>query len=136
MTRMQEMRKLLLVIALGISAAVPSSAGGSFGQSRTGTADLGPRRTTARFVTAVNRADFRTACAMYSPRYLKATQAQCRALYAHGLELYGPYRYRVLAARTLVTHHYRASISRRGRSAGYLEFAREPTGWKLIHGGW
>ncbi len=123
------MRKLALVIALVISAAVPPAVGGSLGQ-------LGPRRTTARFVTAVNRADFRTACAMYSRRYLKATQAECRALYARGLELYGPYRYRVLAVRTLATHHYRASITRRGRAAGYLEFAMEPTGWKLIHGGW
>jgi hypothetical protein len=123
------MRKLLLVIALGISVAVPPAAGGSLGQ-------LGPRRTTARFVTAVNRADFRTACAMYSRRYLKVTRAECRALYTHGLELYGPYRYRILAARTLATHHYRVSISRRGRSAEYLEFAREPSGWKLTHGGW
>src|SRR2546423_7205717 len=132
------MRKLLLLLALGLTAAVPpvATASGSLSQIRTRSSDLGPRRTTARFVTAVNRADFRTACALYSRRYLKATQAQCRALYARGLELYGPYRYRVLAARTLVTHHYRASISRRGRAAGYLEFAREPSGWKLIHGGW
>jgi hypothetical protein len=131
------MRKLLLLIALGITAAVApvATASGSFSRIRT-RPYLGPRETTTRFVTAVNRGDFRTACAMYSRRYLKATMAQCRALYEHGLELYGPYRYRVLAARTLATHHYRASISRRGRSAGYLEFAREPTGWKLIHGGW
>jgi hypothetical protein len=132
------MRKLLLLIALGLTAAVPpvATASGSLSQMRRRSSDLGPRETTTRFVTAVNRADFRTACGLYSRRYLKATQAQCRALYARGFELYGPYRYRVLAARTLATHHYRASISRRGRAAGYLEFAREPTGWKLIHGGW
>jgi hypothetical protein len=119
------MRKLLFLIAFGITAAAPP-AGGS----------LGPRQTTARFVAAIDRADFRTACAMYSSHYLKVTRAECRALYTQGLELYGPYRYRILAARTLATHHYRVAISRRGRAAGYLEFAREPSGWKLVHGGW
>ena len=123
------MRKLLLLFALGVAVGSPLAAVSAMPA-------LGPRETTNRFVAAVNRADFRTACGMYSRRYLKATRAQCRALYAQGLELYGPYRYRVLAARTLPTHHYRAAISRRGKSAGYLEFAQEAAGWKLIHGGW
>ena len=114
--------KLLVLVALAAAAGAPPV--------------LGPRATTARFVAAVNRGDFRTACAMYSHRYLKASQAECRALYRRGLELYGPYRYEVLSARTLPTHHYRASISRRGKSGGYLEFASEPTGWKLVYGGW
>jgi hypothetical protein len=122
------MRKVLLLIALAAPPA--ATAGGSVGEI------VGPGKTTTRFVAAVNRADFRTACSMYSRRYLKATQAECRALYRHGLEFYGPYRYRVLVARTLPTHHYRAAISRRGRAGGYLEFAREPTGWKLVYGGW
>jgi hypothetical protein len=97
---------------------------------------LGPRATSDRFIAAVNRADFRTACSMYSRRYLKASQAECRALYRRGLELYGPYRYAAVSARTLPSHHYRVSISRRDRPAGYLEFASEPGGWKLVHGGW
>src|SRR5919201_4205174 len=105
------MPKLLVFVALAAAAGVPSL--------------LGPRATTDRFVAAVNRADFRTACAMYSHRYLKASQAECRALYERGLEIYGPYRYEVVAARTLRTHHYRVSIRRRGRAAGYLEFASE-----------
>jgi hypothetical protein len=116
------MTKLLILVALATASGAPPA--------------LGPGETSARFVAAVNRADFRTACAMYSHRYLKASQAECRALYRHGLELYGPYRYQVLSAHTLPTHHYQVSISRRGRSAGYLEFASEPTGWKLVHGGW
>ena len=116
------MPKLLVLVALAAAVGAPPA--------------LGPRATTDRFVGAVNRADFRTACAMYSHKYLKASQAECRALYERGLELYGPYRYEVLSARTLATHHYRASINRRGRSAGYLEFARERSGWKLVHGGW
>jgi len=132
------MRKLLLLIALGITAAAPppATAGGSLSRTRTGTASLGPRETTTRFVAAVNRGDFQTACAMYSRRYLKVTRAECRALYRQGLELYGPYRYRIIAASRLAMHHYRVSISRRGGSGGYLEFARELSGWKLIHGGW
>jgi hypothetical protein len=119
---MRDVPKLLVLVALAAAAGAPST--------------LGPSATTARFVEAVNRADFRTACTMYSHRYLKATQAECRELYKHGLELYGPYRYRILAAHTLPTHHYRVAISRRGKSAGYLEFASEPAGWKLVHGGW
>jgi hypothetical protein len=117
-----EVPKLLVLVALAAAAGAPSA--------------LGPRATTARFVAAVNRADFRTACAMYSHRYLKASQAECRTLYRRGLELYGPYRYEVLSAHTLATHHYRVSINRRGKSAGYLEFASESAGWKLVHGGW
>ena len=124
------MRKLLLLITLSTATGLPLAAAVKAMPS------LGPRETTTRFVAAVNRADFRTACAMYSRRYLKATKEQCRDLYAQGLELYGPYRYRVLTARTLATHHYRVSISRRGKAAGYLEFAHESSGWKLIHGGW
>jgi hypothetical protein len=116
------MTKLLLLLALASAAGAPQA--------------LGPQATTARFVAAVNRADFRTACAMYSHRYLKASQAECRALYERGLELYGPYRYEVLSARTLPTHHYRVSINRRGKPAGYIEFASEPAGWKLVRGGW
>jgi hypothetical protein len=97
---------------------------------------LGAGKTTARFVAAINRGDYRTACAMYSPRYLKTTQTECRRLYAWGFTLYGPYRYRVLGTHMLATHHYRVSISSRGKLTAYLEFAREPSGWKLVHGGW
>jgi hypothetical protein len=118
------MPKLLVLVALATATGtLPAAA-------------LGPRESSARFIGAVNRADFRTACAMYSRRYLKATQAECRALYRQGLELYGPYRYQALSSRTLPTHRYRVAISRRGRAAGYLEFASEPGGWKLVHGGW
>jgi hypothetical protein len=118
------MPKLLVLLALaGAGQALPPSA-------------LGPHATSARFIAAVNRADFRTACAMYSRHYLRATQAECRALYRQGLALYGPYRYEELSSRTLPTHRYRVSISRRGKAAGYLEFASERGGWKLIHGGW
>src|SRR5437764_13651916 len=130
------MRKLLLLIALGITAAAPpATAGGSLSRTRTGTASLGPRETTTRFVAAVNRGDFQTACAMYSRRYLKVTRAECCALYRQGLELYGPYRYRIIAANSRAMHHYRVSISRRGGSVGYLEFAWELSVWNLILGG-
>src|SRR5437773_3044949 len=69
------MGKILLLVALATATGV----------APTGSAAVGPRETTKRFVAAVNRADFRTACDMYSRRYLKATKAQCRDLYRQGL---------------------------------------------------
>ena len=108
----------------------------AFGTLRVFAASVGasPRHAITSFIAAVNRGDFRTACAAYSPHYLKASQEECRSLYRWGWKLYGPYRY-VVVARHRIGGRYHVELTRRGR-ADYVDFAREGGDWKVVAGGW
>jgi hypothetical protein len=93
-----------------------------------------PRRAAARFVGAVNRGDWGAACRMYSGRYLKVSQAECRRFWWWGWRFYGPYTYK--AVRAHLTHgRYHVELTRRG-GADFVDFAREGGGWKVVAGGW
>jgi hypothetical protein len=87
-----------------------------------------------RFVRAANRGDYTTVCKLYSRRYLKVSQSACRALYRNEETLFGPFTYRVVRRRLLANGHRRADLVLR-RHASFVEFAREPAGWRIVAGG-
>jgi hypothetical protein len=95
---------------------------------------VGAHRAAAVFVRAVNRRDWRTACGMYSRRYLRVSQADCRSFYAWGASLYGPYRYVVVGIRQIGTR-YHINLTSRGRP-DFFELKREHDCWKVVAGGW
>lgn len=89
----------------------------------------------AEFVTAANEGDYRTVCHLYSPRYLKVSQASCRSLYRWGAQLYGPYDYTIVRWRTLESGHRRVDLTR-WQAPSFIELAHEKTGWRIVAGGW
>ena len=88
-----------------------------------------------QFVTAANRADYATVCRLYSPTYLKASQATCRWLYGWGAQLYGPYDYKIVHRRTLPNGHERIDLTR-WHEPSFIELAYERDGWRIVAGGW
>ena|ERR1043166_3809576 len=107
-----------------------------FGTMRVFAASFGPdpRRTAAAFVGAVNRGDWGGACRMYSRRYLKVSQAECRRLWWWGKRLYGPYRYVVVRTHR-AGDRYHVALRCRNR-VDSVDFALEAGGWKVIAGAW
>jgi hypothetical protein len=93
-----------------------------------------PRATLGAFVDSVNRGDWGAACRMYSPRYLKISQAQCRRFWSWGKRIYGPYRY-VLVRTDRSGARYHAALRCRGR-VDFVDLVLEEDGWKVIAGGW
>jgi hypothetical protein len=88
-----------------------------------------------RFVTAANRGDYGTVCRLYSPRYLKVSQASCCSLYRWGAQLYGPFDYRIIRRRTLRNGHLRIDLIRWDHLS-FIELAHERAGWRIVAGGW
>jgi hypothetical protein len=88
-----------------------------------------------RFVTAANRGDYGTICRLYSPRYLKVSQASCRSLYRWGAGLYGPYDYGIIRRRTLRNGHRRIDLIRWDHLS-FIELDHERAGWRIVAGGW
>ena len=86
------------------------------------------------FVRKANHGDYAAVCRLYSHRYLKISQAECRGLYKSAETLYGPYDYRVVRRRVLASGHRRIDL-RLHRHASFVEFAREPAGWRIVAGG-
>ena len=86
------------------------------------------------FVRAANQGDYATVCRLYSRRYLKISQGACRRLYRSGESIFGPYDYRVVRRRVLPSGHRRVDL-RLHRHALFVEFAREPAGWRIVAGG-
>jgi hypothetical protein len=93
-----------------------------------------PHRAAAAFVGAVNRRDWGSACRMYSGRYLKLSQAECRRFWWWGWRIYGPYTYKLVHAH-LTAGRYHVELTRRG-GADFVDFAREGGSWKVVAGGW
>ncbi len=86
------------------------------------------------FVREANHGHYAAVCRMYSHHYLKISQAACRGLYRSGETLYGPYDYRIVRRRVLPSGHRRIDLRLR-RHASFVEFAREPAGWRIVAGG-
>ena len=86
------------------------------------------------FVREVNHGDYADACRLYSKHYLKASQASCRSLYRWGEQLYGPYDYRVVRRRFTARGHRHIDLVIRHHHS-FVEFAREPVGWRIVAGG-
>jgi len=86
------------------------------------------------FVREANHGHYAAVCRMYSHHYLKISQAACRGLYQSGETLYGPYDYRIVRRRVLPSGHRRIDL-RLHRHASFVEFAREPAGWRIVAGG-
>lgn len=87
-----------------------------------------------RFVRAANHGDYQTVCSLYSRRYMKISQAECRRLYKQEEGIFGPYDYRIVRRRILPSGHRRADMVLRHHST-FVEFAREPAGWRIVAGG-
>jgi hypothetical protein len=94
----------------------------------------GPRGTAASFVAAVNRGDWRAACAAYSTSYLRISQRACRSFWWWGWRLYGEYRYRIVRARSH-GERFHVELSCRGHR-DFVEFALEGGAWRVVAGGW
>jgi hypothetical protein len=93
-----------------------------------------PHRAAGAFVGAVNRGDWGAACRMYSGRYLKVSQAECRRFWWWGWRFYGPYTYKLVRAHR-TGGRYHVELTRRG-GADFVDFAHEGGGWKVVAGGW
>jgi len=93
-----------------------------------------PSRTAASFVAAVNRRDWRAACATYSASYLRTSQQACRSVWRWGWNLYGEYRYRIVRARSQ-GERYHVELSSRGHR-DFVDFALEGGAWRVVAGGW
>jgi hypothetical protein len=93
-----------------------------------------PRAAMSTFVGSVNQGDWGAACRMYSRRYLKLSQAECRRFWWWGWRIYGPYRYVVVSAHRAGGRYHVALRSR--NQVDFVDFAREVDGWKVIAGGW
>jgi hypothetical protein len=93
-----------------------------------------PRAAVAAFVDSVNRDDWTGACRMYSRRYLKLSQSECRSFWGWGKRIYGPYRY-VLVRTNRSGGRYHAALRCRGR-VDFVDLVLEEDGWKVIAGGW
>jgi hypothetical protein len=119
-----EVRKLIALVVLvgvGMAVAAPFAAGGrAFVEDR--------------FVRAANRGDYAAVCRLYSHRYLKISQAGCRQLYRSAEGIFGPYDYRIVGRRILPSGHRRADMVLRHHRT-FVEFAREPAGWRIVAGG-
>jgi hypothetical protein len=96
--------------------------------------DPDPHAAASAFVDSVNRGDWRTACRMYSRRYLKVSQPECRRMWRWGKRMYGPYRY-VLVRTHRAGDRYHVALRCRNQ-ADFVDFAREADGWKVIGGAW
>jgi len=112
----------LLVPSLGLTHAARAAGG-----ARQGIA--------VQFVTAANRGDYATVCRLYSPHYLKASQASCRWLYGWGAQLYGPFDYRIVRWHTLRNGHWRVDLIR-WHEPSFIDLAHEEAGWRIVAGGW
>jgi hypothetical protein len=86
------------------------------------------------FVREANRGNYAAVCRLYSHSYLKISQAACRGLYLSGETIFGPYDYRIVRRRVLPSGHRRIDL-RLHRHASFVEFAREPAGWRIVAGG-
>ena len=86
------------------------------------------------FVREANHGHYAAVCRLYSHHYLKISQAACRGLYESGETLYGPYDYRIVRRRVLLSGHRRIDL-RLHHHASFVEFAREPAGWRIVAGG-
>jgi hypothetical protein len=115
-------------------AAVTAAIGLGTAQVFAAAFDPDPRRAAAAFVKAVNRGDWAKACGMYSSRYLKVPQANCRSLWYWGWKLYGPYRYVVVRAERR-GDRYGVALICRGRP-DFVVFAREGRVWRVVAGAW
>jgi|1186.fasta_scaffold00280_6 hypothetical protein len=119
---MRSVRVIASAVALvGVVAAAQPAAGGQ-------------RFVEDVYVRAANRGDYAAVCRLYSHRYLKISQAACRALYRSGETLYGPYDYRIVRRRVLPSGHRHVDL-RLHRRASFVEFAHEPAGWRIVAGG-
>jgi hypothetical protein len=99
------------------------------------TAAAGSRRSVEDvYVREANRGHYSAVCRMYSHRYLKISQAACRGLYQEAENLFGPYDYRIVRRRVLPSGHRRIDL-RVHHHASFVEFAREPVGWRIVAGG-
>ena len=86
------------------------------------------------FVREANHGNYAAVCRLYSKHYLKASQASCRSLYRWGEQLYGPYDYRVVHRRLTGRGHRRIDMLLHHHHS-FVEFAREPAGWRIVAGG-
>jgi hypothetical protein len=132
-------RKLSAVAALAATAALALVALAAAGRATT-KQDVAIQSTTAynvarQFVAAANRGDYGNVCRLYSTRYLKVSQEDCRSLYRWGAMIYGPYDYRIAARRRLWSGHWRIALIR-WHHPSFIELARESAGWRIVAGGW
>jgi hypothetical protein len=93
-----------------------------------------PRAAMRTFVDSVNRGDWGAACRMYSRRYLKVSQAECRRFWWWGRRIFGPYRYVVVRTHRAGDRYHVALHCR--NQVDFVDFALEADGWKVIAGGW
>ena len=116
----------LLCALLGLSLLLADGSPASAGKSP----DVA-----VQFVTAANRGDYGAVCRLYSPRYLKVSQASCCALYRWGASQYGPFDYRIIRRRTFRNGHLRIDLIR-WHHPSFIELDHERTGWRIVAGGW
>ena len=116
---------LLLVVSLVVAAlGLPLAVGAATSEG-----------VAHRFVRAANHGDYETVCQLYSRRYLKVSQRECRALYRWGESIYGHFDYRIVHSQKLHSGHWRVDLTR-WEHASFIELAHEPSGWKIVAGGW
>ena len=117
------------------SARVVASAIAVLGVLAAGPTAMGAQRYVEDvYVHEANRGNYAAVCRLYSHHYLKISQVACRRLYRSAETLYGPYDYRIVRRRLLPSGHRRIDL-RLHRHGSFVEFAREPVGWRIVAGG-